>query len=95
MGDQKNQRLNLVSQSADACKRFLAAYNDLVALMDRAPFLGTLTDPELQGTALAYLDAATVTEFFTQVVPSLRTNYLDTGNSGRNRRVLNQMTESV
>jgi hypothetical protein len=95
MGDQKKQRLNLVTQAADASRRFLEAYHDMVALRDRAPFLGTLTDADLQGTALAYLDAATVTEFFTPVMSALIATYTDAANSGRNRRVLNQMTESV
>lgn len=95
MGNQQSQRLNLCTQAADACQRWLEAYHDLIALMDRAPFLGGVTDADFLNSDLAYLDAAVVTELFTQVIPSLRTNYLDTANTGRNRRVLNQFTRSV
>ena len=95
MGDQRGQRLNLCSQAADACQRYLAAYHDLVALMDRAPFLGAVADADFQGSDLSHLDVAVVLELFTQVIPSLRTNYTDAGNTGRNRRVLNQFTKSV
>ena len=95
MGDQKSQRLNLCSQAADACKRFLEAYHDLVTLMDRAPYVGAVADADFLNSDLSHLDAAVATELFAQVIPALRTNYLDAGNAGRNRRVLNQFTRSV
>ena len=95
MGDQTKQRLNLCSQTEDACRRFLAAYHDLSQLLDRAPYMGTVTDADFQGTALAHLDAAVVLEVFQHVIPAFRATYADNANAGRNRRVLNQFAGSV
>lgn len=95
MGNQTPQRLDLVSQAADACQKWLQAYLAMSALQDRAPFMGTLTDAELLGTNLQYLDAATVNEFFTNVFPEMRTWYTDTANTNRRRRVLNHMAPRV
>lgn len=93
--DQTTQRQNLASQAATACQKFIESLTALMSLGERRPFLGNFVAADFAGTALAYLDPATVATLFDFVVPSLKTNYEDAANGGRNRQVLQQMAPTL
>ena len=95
MGNQVTQRLNLATQAADACKQFLDAYNQLVALAARRPFLGNFADADFTGTSLAYLDAGTIGVLFDAVVPNLTTASNDAGNGGQMKQILQQVAGTI
>lgn len=95
MPNQTPQRLDLATQAADACKQLLGAIHTLSNLAERRPFLGNFADADFIGSALSYLDAATIGTLLDFVVPNLITNYNDAANAGRNKQILNQVAKSL
>jgi hypothetical protein len=93
--DQKPQRLDLASQAATACQKYIDALHTLQDLAERRPHLGNFQDSDFVGTDLAYLDAATIGSLFDFVVPDLSANYTDAANSGRNKQILNQVAKTL
>jgi hypothetical protein len=95
MGDQKNQRLDLATQAADACRQYLDALHTLRDLAERRPYLGNFADNDFSDSSLAYLDAGTVGTLFDLVVPDLLTAYADAGNGGRAKQIVNQVAQTL
>jgi hypothetical protein len=95
VGNQQPQRLNLATQAAAACQQLLQAIHTLSNLAERRPFLGAFVDADFAGSALSYLDAATLTTLTDIVVPRLMTAYADAGNGGQEKQILNQVAGTL
>jgi len=86
------KRLNVASKAMTAATQLVDALNVLLELKEeRAVFGGDFQDSDFASTALKHVTASMVGTLFDFVVPSLNTNYLDAGNSGRNKQILLQM----
>lgn len=93
MADEINKRVNMATNTIIYVTQFLDAINHLNDIqIERSKLVTDFQDSDFtSSTNLNHLTAAQVGVLFDFVLPAFQTTLADTGNSGRNIQILNQI----